>query len=233
MTYAVGDLRDIFARAPLSLLAGQRSPAGQTPRISGMASRLRAANQGFLLPVRRFPRPSLLASRSRYLRSREGLIGEPLADDADSGAKESGAIVQLAGVEPERLFVQVAEEVEGLDADVSPLDRPLQERPEVLQSVGVDLPANVALAVVDDLMVVRVAEVGIGLERVGEDLGTFGDLLPHFRAQSLPANVGDDLHADLAVSVRAVALQKPHDGGFASSAGSGDLGFAAALVHEA
>ena len=75
--------------------------------------------------------------------------------------------VVLARVEPERLFVQVAEQVEGLDGDVRALDRALEQRPEVFQPVGVDVAARVGLGVVDDLVGVVGRQSIVGLEGIG------------------------------------------------------------------
>src|SRR5947208_601554 len=92
---AVFEIRDKHVHAFLSLPSGQRSPVVQTLQTSETVSALEEAAQGFLPLARRRPLPSLLASRSRYLRSREGLIGEPLAYDASSGMQESGTILHL------------------------------------------------------------------------------------------------------------------------------------------
>jgi hypothetical protein len=51
--------------------------------------------------------------------------------------------------------------VERLDADVRAIDAALEQAPEVLQPVRVDLAFGVALRVVDDLMDVLVFESAI------------------------------------------------------------------------
>jgi hypothetical protein len=43
----------------------------------------------------------------------------------------------------ERLFVEIAEQVEGLDRNISAIDAPLQVRPVVLKSVRVNLATHV------------------------------------------------------------------------------------------
>jgi hypothetical protein len=80
------------------------------------------------------------------------LVGDPSPDDGPQHGQESAgvAVRVLARGEPDRLFVQVAEQVEGLDRDVSPLDRPLEQGPEILRPIGVDLPVGVRLRAVDD-----------------------------------------------------------------------------------
>jgi len=49
-------------------------------------------------------------------------------------------------VETERLFVKIAEQMERFDRHVGALDGALQEIPEVLQPVGVDLSIGDASA---------------------------------------------------------------------------------------
>jgi hypothetical protein len=229
-TFESHDMYALFAQSHFS---GQRSPVVQTPQTSETVSALEASAQDFPSLIRRRPLPSLLASRSRYLRSREGLVGEPLADDASSGVQESSAVLNLTSVEPEGLLVQITEEMEGLNTHIGTLDRPLEQTPEVFQAVGVDLTPDITLSVVDHLVLIGVPEISVGLERVGENFGTFHNLLPDFGAESLPADVRHDLCPDFTMPVLAVALQKPHNCGFARAAGAGDFLLAPSLVHVA
>ena len=69
-----------------------------------------------------------------------------------SARAKRAASVALRVVEAKRLFVQVAEQMERFDAHVGALHGALQERPEVLQAVGVDLPVHVGFGVVDDVV---------------------------------------------------------------------------------
>ena len=63
----------------------------------------------------------------------ELLVGESLSDDADDRLEKPALVVIFPFVEPERLLVQVAKKVEGFDADIRALDRPLEQRPEVFR----------------------------------------------------------------------------------------------------
>jgi hypothetical protein len=189
-----------------------------------------AAGQGLPFPPFRRPRPWRASRRS--LSAGQVGVGQALADDALGRAEEAHAIGHLPIVEPEGLLIQVAEEMERLYADVGSLDRALEERPEVLHAVGVDLPLDVLLGVVDDAVDVFGAEVGVGLEGVSEHLGARLDVLPHLGSHGLLPDVGDDLRLDLAVPVLAVAFQEPHDGHLAHATSAGDLDRALALVHE-
>src|ERR1700724_1484652 len=116
-------------------------------------------------PLRRPRRPSC-ASRPGHLGPGESRVGQALADHAGRRAEEAHAVGHLAVVEPEGLLIQVAEEVERLDADVGSFDRALEERPEVFQIVGVDLALGVAFGMVDDLVDIVLAEFVVGRQRI-------------------------------------------------------------------
>ena len=75
-------------------------------------------------------------------------IREPAARREAQHGCEAPVVVQLAQVEREHALVEVAEQVEGLNVDVGAVQPALQQRPEVLRAVGVDLPIDVALGVV-------------------------------------------------------------------------------------
>lgn len=104
------------------------------------------------------------------------MIGQALADDITKHADESGEVGAFAGVEAIRLLVQVAEEVGRIDGHVGASDGPLQQRPEVFESVGVDLTVHVGDGVVNRRVLVIVApsdfrKALVRRMRVGEDVG--------------------------------------------------------------
>jgi hypothetical protein len=79
----------------------------------------------------------------------------------------------LAIVVTEYLLVQIAKQVERLDANVGSLESALQERPEILKAIGVNLAVNVSLGVVNDSVLVAAnVESLIGQERIGIDFAT-------------------------------------------------------------
>lgn len=102
----------------------------------------------------------------------QGGIGEALAEHSRARFKESQAVALLAIVEPIRLLVEVAEQMERFNRHVGALDGALQQAPEVLAPVGVNLAVYVLFGMVDH----AVDEVGvqstIGAEVVGVDVGT-------------------------------------------------------------
>src|SRR5260370_36971071 len=66
-------------------------------------------------------------------------------------------------------------------------------------------------------------QVAVGIERGGKDFGTQGGVLADCGAENLAANVRNNLGANRAVPIGAVALQQPHDGSLANSSGSDAL----------
>ncbi len=114
----------------------------------------------------RWPRP--WRSCSGALR-RKGGEDRAAPDDGPEHLDEAPAVGVPPLVEPERLLVEVAEEMERLDADVGAFDVAFQERPEVFEPVGVDLAARVGFGVVDDLVRVVGRQAFIRLQRVGVD----------------------------------------------------------------
>src|SRR5579864_7884761 len=63
-------------------------------------------------------------------------------------------VVILARVEAESLFVYVAEKVERLYGNVGAVQLPLEQAPEVFDSIRVNSSVNVVLKMIDDLVYV-------------------------------------------------------------------------------
>src|SRR5438128_9190514 len=79
------------------------------------------------------------------LASDQFLIRDTTAGDVLQRGRESVCIGQAALIEPERLLVEIPEQVEGLDAHVGALERALEQRPVVFKAVRVDLSVDVFL----------------------------------------------------------------------------------------
>jgi hypothetical protein len=168
-----------------------------------------------------FLRPRLscgndFSARLRNLRPGEAVVGETLADDALEGEREAGGVGATALVEPEALLVQVAEQVERLDGYVGAFDGALQEAPEVLAAIGMHVPVNVALGVVDHVMGVVRVQPGVGQEGVSVEsragLNVVADVTLNVTALEAAENLGP--HG--AVPVLAVTCEQAHDDGLAS-----------------
>src|SRR5882672_812334 len=175
------------------------------------------------LPLETSPTHSAVASRRflspcrllRWRRSQprigdEIAVGQPLADDAPKRLDEAPAVaVRIAPlVVAEHLLVNVPMQVERVHGNVGAAQPALQETPEILQSVGVDVAFDVALGLVDDAVDVAVAHRPIRAEHVGNHLAAGLDSLADDRGQMLRARGRDDLGVDLALS----AVENPgHD----------------------
>lgn len=109
------------------------------------------------------------------------LVGHPTPDDCAQHIKETHTVSRLPRVEPIRLFVQIAEQVERFDRNVCPLDRAFQQRPEVFQAVGVDVPTHIGFGMVNDCVNVGVGQSIIGLERIGVNVSARLYVRPDFR----------------------------------------------------
>src|SRR4051812_12595105 len=85
----------------------------------------------------------------------ERFVGEALADQLRDNVVKALCIGQrlarrfvLAKVETERLFVNVAEQVERLDRNISSFETPFQETPEIFASVGMNFPVDITLRMI-------------------------------------------------------------------------------------
>src|SRR5271166_5902865 len=87
--------------------------------------------------------------------------------------------------------------MEWLDRYVSPAQVALEQAPEILQSVRVDLPVHVSLGMVDKLMHKTIVQQVVSNGVVGIDLRAVPHVLQDFVLQSLTLHVGNDLAANL------------------------------------
>ena len=66
--------------------------------------------------------------------------------------------------------------MERLNADVGSVKPALQERPEILKSVGVNLPVHIGDRVIDDLVGVLLFQPPIGEQFIGVDVRSLADM---------------------------------------------------------
>ena len=66
-------------------------------------------------------------------------VRETTANDVSHCEHEALKVGQVAVVVAERLFVDVPEQVEWLDGNIGSVEGPLQQRPEILQSVRMNV----------------------------------------------------------------------------------------------
>jgi hypothetical protein len=118
------------------------------------------------------------SARLWQFRAGERNIGQTLADDVLEGQRETECVIATAIVEAECLLIEVAEQMERFYGYVGALDGALQQGPEILPIVGVDVAVNVRLGVVDDVVDVFAVPPFVGCERVGVEIGVGRNMLP-------------------------------------------------------
>lgn len=163
------------------------------------------------------------SSRSRLTQLPPGKlgVGEALLQDGGHGVDKAASVAVLPVVEPEGLFVEVAEQVEWLDADVGAVDRPLQEAPEVFESVSVDVPLSVGLGVVDDLVNVVALQATVRRKIIGEHFRAGFDVFADSGLKLMPATGAYYAGPDFG-PIGAVPFQEAQDGDLAHSTGALD-----------
>src|SRR5438876_999064 len=82
-----------------------------------------------LMCLPHLPLPSRRKHDAAGLPDQTGVL-EALPDDANDARQESAGIGILAFIEPERLLVEVSEQVKGFNANVGALDGSLEQAPE-------------------------------------------------------------------------------------------------------
>jgi len=137
-------------------------------------------------------------------------------------------VSQLPKVVSEYLFVQIAEQVEWLNRNVGALELAFEQAPEVFESVGVNLPVNVRLRVVYDLMLESlVPESLIGHKRIGVNRASRLDVSANGGLEQVLLTVAYDGGPDFATT-----LQDAHDSHFVLSASLSNPALSFIGVHE-
>jgi hypothetical protein len=113
-----------------------------------------------------------VSSSSLLSLAREFFVRHAPSYDLFHNGGEAFRVRGLAVVVPERLFVQVAEQVEGLHADVGAVQPALQEAPEVFHRVRVNVAVDVLNCVVDDFMAIVRFQSIVGEQFIAENRGT-------------------------------------------------------------
>lgn len=142
---------------------------------------------------------------------------------------EAKSIVsEFPQVVAENLFVQIPEEMELFDADVSAFQLALEKAPEVFESVGVNLSVNVPFRMVHDLMLeVLMLEHIVGVESVSVDRAVCFDVTANLGIKNGFAAIWNDRCANFST-----AFQHSHDWSLVFGASFRDAATALLRVHE-
>src|SRR5438477_1945281 len=115
--------------------------------------------------LRRLPRLGSLGAITALSRD-EFCVFQGFSNDATKRLRESASVIVFALIKPKRLLIAVPEQMKRLNVHIRAFERAFQKRPEVFQSVSVNLTACVAFQMVNDLAVVTLFEIVIGHKRV-------------------------------------------------------------------
>ena len=142
-------------------------------------------------------------------------VGKTAARDLRHGDLESlrvirRAILGSAIVVTEYLFVNVFFEMKRLNSNVGSLEAALQQRPEILHTVDMDLTSHVCLSLVNEVMhEAPLQAVVVGYRVIGVDLGSVLHVFKNLILQGLALDVRHDGSANFAETPVKDAL---HDG---------------------
>jgi len=127
------------------------------------------------------------------------VVGQPPSEYRACGFGEpaSIAIFMLALVISKRLLIQVTEQMERLDTDVSAFDAALEQRPKILDSVGVDVALHVSFGMVHELVDVILSESGVRRQFIGEQFRAACDVAFDLFMQGMALAILDMTDADL------------------------------------
>ena len=118
--------------------------------------------------------------------------------------------------------------MEWFDTNVGSGDAALKQRPEVLKAVGVNLPINVFLGMVNNLMGVLGSQSVVGRQCVGVEGRASLDMLLNFGLQHATLATGNYLSANLSAT-----FKDAHNSGLVLSASTCDAALLDIQVHVA
>lgn len=120
--------------------------------------------------------------------ARQFLVCQSTPDDLLHDRRKSFRISDLSRVEPKYLLVNVSEQVKRFHADVG--------------AIRVDLPIDITLGVIDDLVRVILSQSEVGHDLIGVQMGTSFDIVMNSRYDTLPLGVLNDAGADFTVTLK-------------------------------
>src|SRR5438874_985635 len=92
--------------------------------------------------------------------------------------------------------------MERLNTNVGARDAALEQAPEVLKAISVNLPVDVLFGMVDNFVSVFLRESVIGLQGIGVQRGTRFDMLLNFNLKSSALPVRNDSSANLSAALQ-------------------------------
>lgn len=164
-------------------------------------------------------------------RSDQLFVGDPLPGHAAEHFYEAVTILTLAGIVTEDLLVDVGHKVLRVHANVGAGQRALQERPEVFQTVSVDVTAHVLNRMVNRFVDIRFIQAAISGKRIGANSGFHFNVLKDCTLKAAHISGRDNHCADLERPATVAPLKDAHDNGFSCCATALNPSLALARVH--
>ncbi len=138
------------------------------------------------------------------------------------------AVIQVrAMVVPEHLLIEIPEQMKRLNIHVGPFQSALEQAPEILQTVCMHLPVNIALGMVNRFVNEVLIQSLIGHECIGVDRALRFNVRADSRLQVMLTARWYDAGANLAA-----AFQDSKNSCFVLHAAFGNFNFAFVSVHE-
>ena len=108
------------------------------------------------LTLRGLPRLGVNALTTYELR-----VSQPLPDNPAKRLNKSTSVSVFPLVKPKRLFIQIPEQMKRFNIHIRPSQGTLEKRPEVFESVDVNMSLRVALRMVNHVVNVFIRELVI------------------------------------------------------------------------
>jgi len=148
-----------------------------------------------------------------YLFACELRVGEALASDlcheeSEAVGVSQGVVFGSTVLEAEYLLVKVTIKMERFNSDVSPAQRALEQRPEIFDSLCVDLTANVLPRMIHHLMHELISKSIVGDGGICVDLAAGSNIRQNRFLQSFAPDIRNNPCADFASS----AVEHSDDG---------------------
>src|SRR5438128_1253643 len=124
----------------------------------------------------------------------------------------------LRSFEPERLLIQIPEQMKRLNVYIRSLQRALEQRPKVFQGINMNVSLGVRDRMINHLVRVFVCKFVVGTELVGDKLRTFFHVCSDFRIKVADTRALNYLAANTRRFVACFALQKSEHSRFADHA---------------
>src|SRR6266496_2118829 len=170
-----------------------------------------AVISGIINYLRRLPRPCRFRWKSTtVLLTNELAIHQSFSGKARNRFQESPLVIIFSLVKPERLLIQISEQMKRLDVHIGPFDSALQQRPKVFKAISVNMTLGAGLRMVDHLMNVFVRKLVIRGMAIGNNFRTLLNIGSHFGVKIAHANPTHEFTPNARrLSTSSLALQEP------------------------